>query len=114
MLDPSHYVGYIPATLGDRVFADINPDGATPQEILGGNGVQDVGEHGIDGIIVQLYTDDHVLVAQTVTRDGGFYEFTDLPPGDYELRVGLYSPQDWARVGVGDGDFVVIGKITQE
>ncbi|MCB9159668.1 MAG: hypothetical protein H6644_07400 [Caldilineaceae bacterium] len=83
--DPSHYVGYIPATLGDRVFADINPDGTTPQEILGGNGVQDVGEHGIDGIIVQLYTDDHVLVAQTVTRDGGFYEFTDLPPGDYYL-----------------------------
>ncbi|MEZ4556622.1 MAG: SdrD B-like domain-containing protein [Caldilineaceae bacterium] len=83
--DPSHYVGYIPATLGDRVFADINPDGTTPQEILGGNGVQDVGEHGIDGIIVQLYTADHVLVAQTVTRDGGFYEFTGLPPGDYYL-----------------------------
>ncbi|MCB0074666.1 MAG: hypothetical protein KDE20_24540, partial [Caldilineaceae bacterium] len=37
-----------------------------------------------------------------------------LPPGDYELRVGLYSPQDWAREGVGDGDFVVIGKITRE
>lgn len=32
----------------------------------------------------------------------------DLPPGEYELRVGLYSPQDWTRVGVGDGDFVVI------
>ena len=38
----------------------------------------------------------------------------ELPPGDYELRVGLYSPQDGARLGVGDGDFVVIGEIGRD
>lgn len=83
--DPSHYFGYIPASLGNRVFGDINPNGSTPSEIANGNGIQDQTESGIDGIIVQLYRADGAFVAETVTANGGFYSFTGLPPGDYYL-----------------------------
>lgn len=84
--DPSHYFGYIPATVGNIVFGDIDPTGSTPEQIEGGNGLQDTGEIGIDGIIVQLYdATTNTLISETVTADGGHYLFTDLPPGDYYI-----------------------------
>ena len=105
--DPSHYFGYIPAAIGDFVFGDSNPDGETPAEIVSGNGLQDEGELGVDGIIVQLYTSDDVLVAETVTADGGFYEFVGLIPGDY--YVVFINPFDeglWTFANIGDNDAV--------
>lgn len=103
--DPSHYVGFVPAVLGDRVFSDVDPDGASPEDILAGNGIQDVGEHGIDGIIVQLYNADDQLVAQTVTQNGGFYEFADLPPGEYYIVfINPFQVGVWTLPNVGDDD----------
>ena len=105
--DPSHYVGYIPAAVGDLVFADIDPMGSDEATINKGNGVQDEGERGIDGIIVQLYNSDDELIAQTTTADGGKYSFTDLPPGDYYLV--FINPLDgglWTVANTGDDDSI--------
>ena len=63
-----------PASLGDRVFLDAN-----------GNGVQDTGEAGIDGITVQLVKAG-ATIGSTVTAGGGLYGFNGLVPGDYQVR----------------------------
>ena len=58
------------ASLGDFVFLDQNA-----------NGVQDAEDEGVEGAIVSLLVDDEV-VATTTTNEDGFYEFTDLTPGE--------------------------------
>ncbi|WP_341227824.1 SdrD B-like domain-containing protein, partial [uncultured Arcticibacterium sp.] len=66
---------YVPASLGDTVFVDVN-----------GNGLQDAGEPGIEGVTVILTgtTGDGEPVSETTTTNGdGYYEFTGLVPGDY-------------------------------
>ncbi|MFW2383844.1 MAG: SdrD B-like domain-containing protein, partial [Acidimicrobiales bacterium] len=62
------------ATLGDFVWDDLD-----------GNGVQDVGEPGIDGITVELRDSGGTLVATTTTAGGGAYNFTNLNPGSYTV-----------------------------
>ena len=70
--------GYIPgkASIGDFVFEDKN-----------GNGIQDAGEPGIDGVIVMLLDENGDMVgdAQT-TANGGAYDFTDVAPGTYKVK----------------------------
>jgi protocatechuate 3,4-dioxygenase beta subunit len=63
------------ATLGDRVWEDSN-----------GNGVQDSGEQGVDGVTVDLKDSLGNTVASTVTHDGGQYSFT-VDPGTYSIAV---------------------------
>ncbi|MFC0168281.1 SdrD B-like domain-containing protein [Pseudoduganella danionis] len=62
-------------TLGDRVWEDSN-----------GNGVQDSGETGIDGVQVDLKDSLGNTVASTVSHDGGQYSFT-VDPGTYSIAV---------------------------
>jgi len=84
--DTSHYCNPLAtATVGNRVWGDINPNGVTPGDVAQGDGIQDNDprEQGIDGIIVELYAADGTLVDTTVTSNGGEYLFTDLAPGDY-------------------------------
>ena len=51
------------------------------------NGVQDAEDEGVEGAIVNLLVDDEV-VATTSTNEDGFYEFTELTPGEeYPSRV---------------------------
>ena len=60
------------------VFHDANNDG-----------VRDVGETGIPGVLVTLSgvdSNDNSVVRTALTRSDGSYEFTELPSGDYELR----------------------------
>ncbi len=86
--DISHYCNpLLTATVGDRVWGDIDPNGSTPADIAAGNGIQenDQREQGISGILVELYTADNLLVDSTFTDANGEYRFTDLPPGDYYL-----------------------------
>ena len=69
------------ATIGDFIWNDLN-----------GDGVQDGGELGIDGVTLDLYRDndsngivnggDAFLGTQT-TGGGGSYDFTNLSGGDY-------------------------------
>jgi hypothetical protein len=74
--DPNWDAGiYQPATVGNLVWVDAN-----------GNGAQDSGEPGIDGITVELYRDgDDELIGTTTTWDGGQYSFTTVP-GSYYLK----------------------------
>ena len=77
------------ASIGDFVWEDLN-----------GNGIQDLGELGVDGISVSLFdATDLSLVDSTFTSLGGAYSFTDVLPGSYILEFSLpsgwiYSPQN--------------------
>ena len=88
--DETVTVGVAPiATIGDRVFVDINPDGANSAQIVAGNQQQDYDANGqpvesnVAGIAVLLFAADDTLIAQTQTDASGDYQFTDVPPGDY-------------------------------
>ena len=67
-----------PAILGDFVFEDTNS-----------NGIQDIGEPGIPGVILQVSGTtyyDEFIVRQTTTDANGNYQF-NLPPGGYKVTV---------------------------
>ncbi|MCD1259295.1 carboxypeptidase regulatory-like domain-containing protein [Paenibacillus athensensis] len=66
-----------PASLGDKVFLDVNK-----------NGIQDIGEPGLAGITVKLYSASApaVAIATTTTDAAGLYQFTNLDPGDYVVE----------------------------
>ncbi len=68
---------YKPAQLGDRVWVDANV-----------NGIQDDGEEGVPGVIVNLYAND-TLVTTTTTGIDGRYLFTGLVPGSYFVEFDL-------------------------
>ncbi|MCO5067491.1 MAG: isopeptide-forming domain-containing fimbrial protein [Kiritimatiellae bacterium] len=80
---------YIPASLGDYVWLDVNADGIQS----GGS------ETGIPGVVVHLYDGSLNLVDTTATDTNGYYSFTNLVPGTYsvgfELPAGyLFTLQD--------------------
>ena len=75
-------------SIGDTVFYDYN-----------GNGVQDPGDNGVDGVTVDLIyagvdnifgnSDDQTF--QTTTAGGGKYLFSNLPLGAYQVSVDTLS-----------------------
>lgn len=61
------------ATIGDKVWNDVNS-----------NGLQDAGEPGVPNVTVTLYAGDGTTVIATTTTDGaGNYIFTNLEAGNY-------------------------------
>ena len=64
-----------PATIGDRVWNDVN-----------GDGIQDARELGVQGVTVNLLANDGTLVATTTTDAYGTYRFTDVEPGTYAIE----------------------------
>ena len=90
--DPDWDAGlYVPASLGDFVWNDLDA-----------NGAQDGGETGVVGVVVTLYSDiDDSVVGVTTTDVAGAYAFTNLIPGAYYVGVAVpggwdVSPQDQA------------------
>jgi protocatechuate 3,4-dioxygenase beta subunit len=79
----------VQATVGDRVWEDRN-----------GNGVQDAGEQGVDGVVVTIKGADGHVVASTTTHDGGQYSFT-VDPGSYSVSVA--PPAGYVFTGAGKG-----------
>ncbi|MFQ5401212.1 MAG: SdrD B-like domain-containing protein, partial [Anaerolineae bacterium] len=67
---------YRPASIGDYIWEDSNL-----------NGIQEFGEFGIAGVSVLLRDGTGGLVASTVTDGNGFYLFTNLMPGYYNIEV---------------------------
>ncbi|MFM8250475.1 MAG: SdrD B-like domain-containing protein, partial [Planctomycetota bacterium] len=66
----------VSSTVGDFVWRDINV-----------NGIQDAGEPGIEGFLVELLNGSTLAIEQTTTTDAdGYYLFTDVNPGTYTLR----------------------------
>ncbi|NTV64036.1 MAG: DUF11 domain-containing protein, partial [Oscillochloris sp.] len=66
------------ASIGDRVWADLNHDG-----------LQDAAEPGVNGVTVTLYRSNGLQIATTTTSTvagaDGSYSFTNLPPGNYYI-----------------------------
>ncbi len=94
------------ASVGDFVWQDLNA-----------NGLQDVGETGIVGVSVSLYSSTNVLVASTTTGMGGTYSFTGLNPGSYYLLFTapsgyLFTQQDIGSNDNADSDTNSTGKTT--
>ena len=74
---------YLPVTIGDTVYEDLN-----------GNGTQDGGEPGIDGVTVDLLNaTGTTTLATTTTAGGGLYTFTTAP-GSYQIDVDRSHPRD--------------------
>ena len=71
------------ATLGDRVWADLNR-----------NGLQDAGEAGVGDVVVKLLDAEGALIAFALTDSAGVYTFSGLPAGTYAIEVLL--PQGYA------------------
>lgn len=92
-------------TIGNFVWEDKDADG-----------VQDIGEPGINGVVVNLYDSDDDFIKTTTTAGGGFYSFTDLEPGSYYLIfiyfIGGYtfSPMDQGSNDQIDSDADVKGR----
>ena len=70
------------SSLGDFVWEDKNA-----------NGIQETGEPGISGVEVLLFNADNVQIASKITDPNGFYEFTNLEPGNYGVR--FVKPQPY-------------------
>ncbi|MDA3926729.1 MAG: GEVED domain-containing protein [Kiritimatiellae bacterium] len=64
-----------PAAVGDRVWDDLN-----------GNGAQDAGEPGLTNVTVRLLDVTSNEVATVVTDVSGSYIFTNLPPATYLIE----------------------------
>lgn len=83
---------YRKASIGDKVWRDVNH-----------NGVQESGEEGIGGISVSLYNATSNTKLGTVKTDSsGHYKFADLTPGNYYLVFDKsnvlfknYNMNDW-------------------
>ena len=73
-----------PATIGDRVWNDVD-----------GDGVQDEGEMGVYGIVVHLLREDGTVVATTTTDANGNYLFTDVESGTYVVEFAFASDSGW-------------------
>ena len=82
---------YETASLGDFVFTDENA-----------NGQQDPEDEGIEDVTVNLLVDGAV-VATTTTDENGFYEFTDLTPGE-EYVVEFVAPDGFETTPSDQGD----------
>ena len=74
-----------PVSVGDRVWRDVNR-----------NGIQDVGEPGVDGVQVTMKDGSGAVVATTTTASGGAYAFTDLfATRTYTLTFTAPSGSTW-------------------
>jgi len=67
---------FTPVSLGDTVWLDAN-----------NNGLLDAGETGIENVTVELLDSGGAVIATDVTDANGNYLFSDLPPGDYSVRI---------------------------
>ncbi|MCP4352605.1 MAG: hypothetical protein GY795_44680, partial [Desulfobacterales bacterium] len=83
------------ARIGDFVWNDINH-----------NGIQDPGEPGVPGVTVKLFDDSGILLEQTVTNSTGYYNFSGLAPGIYEVGFVLPPEYEFTLLNQGNNDFL--------
>ena len=85
-----------PATIGERVWDDVNANGS------------DDGEPGIGGVSVILTDADGAQVARTTTDANGNYRFAGLIPGTYTVTIeapsGYAAATTSMSVRVGEGE----------
>jgi len=86
------------AAIGDFVWYDDNQDG-----------IQDLSELGVQGVTVHLMDCNGNILATDVTDVSGYYLFSSLTPGDYNIEFVLpggyqFSPQDQGSDDALDSD----------
>ncbi len=69
-------------SLGNRVWNDAN-----------NNGIQDPAEPGLVGVTVEALNAGNTVIGTQFTGANGVYEFTDLAPGDYRVRLAAINFQ---------------------
>lgn len=79
------------ASLGDKVFIDAN-----------GNGQQDAGEVGVDGVEVTLFDENGVAIDTKVTANGGMYLFDGLDAGSYSVGFEEVAGFDFTTADAGN------------
>ncbi|MBC7535739.1 MAG: T9SS type A sorting domain-containing protein [Ferruginibacter sp.] len=85
------------AVVGDFIWFDTNSDG-----------IQDIGEPGVSGMIVKLYNNVDFNIATTVTDADGLYLFNNIPAGnDYYVVFSapagfIYTLPNIGGVGASD------------
>ncbi len=84
------------ASIGDYVWLDSN-----------GNGLQDSGETGVAGVTVDLMNATGTsVIAVTTTNASGFYAFTGLLPGTYEVKFAAPTGDQFTTAGVGSNSAI--------
>src|SRR5262249_8980564 len=80
------------ASIGDRVWNDVN-----------GDGMQDANEPGLNGVTVKLFDGGNNLIATAPTSGDGNYTFSNLTAGTYTVQVtqpaGMVPTYDLDGVG---------------
>ena len=66
----------VTGSIGDRVFLDAD-----------GDGIDDPGEPGIEGVTISLLDSSGAVIASTTTDADGAYDFSGVPAGDYRVEV---------------------------
>ncbi|MEZ5039334.1 MAG: SdrD B-like domain-containing protein [Saprospiraceae bacterium] len=90
--DPTLDAGiYQTTSLGDYVWEDLN-----------GNGIQDDGDTGVEGVTVNLKDESGEVIETTTTGPDGSYSFTGLDPGTYSVQFVLPSGYQYSPVNIGD------------
>ena len=69
---------YLPVSLGNKVFNDLN-----------GNAIQDAGEPGLEGVTVMLIDESGEVISTQTTAVDGSYMFEGLDPGSYAVQFEL-------------------------
>ncbi len=67
-----------PSEVGDYCWVDFN-----------GDGIQDPSEPGLENVVIELYDENDVLIATTMSDVNGFYNFGNLASGNYYI---LFTP----------------------
>ncbi len=81
-----------PGSISNVVFQDTN-----------GNGIQDAGEPGVQGVQVVVFDSNGLPVGDTVTDASGAYVIDNLPPGDYTVQFNLPGDLTFTTQNAGDG-----------
>ena len=84
-------VNTAPAIIGDRVWNDVD-----------GDGIQDEGEMGVYGVVVNLLAEDGTVVATTTTDANGNYRFEIENPGTYVVEFVPGSTWSFTTKDAGD------------
>ena len=92
--DPTLDAGiYQPVSLGDYVWEDLN-----------GNGIQDDGDTGVEGVTVNLKDEAGNVIATTNTDADGAYSFEDLDPGTYSVQFEIPDDYEYSPLNAGGDD----------
>ncbi len=84
---------YRESTIGDLVWSDDNR-----------NGIKDSDEQGLADIEITLYRIGYGDYGSTTSDNNGFYNFSELPAGQYYISVDLEGEMQFSAKNVGGGD----------